>query len=302
MLTSTGNRQRGFMAIVLVVFLVVFVAIAAAIVSMTTSGARGAGDHAQASAALFIAESGIEWAARDLFDTDDPQADCNALAGNTGPTPVNGGGSFDITESAYDSGDGSCRVTSVGTVGQTRRVLKGKIPENVLEGNTGSGDDLFDDESAWKGGNNEVEDGVLYINKQGSNEAHANGDEVLTDDWQAGDAVYFAANVDPHAAGLTVRVRFPGNPNNHAVCSGGDPCASVDPNNPLHDSYDTVWLLSPNVSGSADAVNDVRIEVDFGEYSVSQVAIANGCIGRVSHCQGAAGDDPTEDGSWDEDP
>lgn len=298
----THHRQQGFMAIVLVVFLVVFVAMAAAIVSMSTSGARGAADHVQASAALFMAESGIEWGARELFDAENPQSDCEALEGQS--RPVNGGGSFTIIAAEYLTGSESCRLTSRGHSSPASRTLVGLIPKRVMDGAEGGGDDLFDDASAWAGGQSEVIDGVLYIKRQGGNESHADGRDVLTDDFEQGDQIYFAANVSPGTGGMDVRVRFPGGPGNYAVCADGNPCASVDPDNPLHSYYNTVWVLSSSVAGGVNDVNDIRIRVDFDQQpaNVDEVAVADGCIGRLEHCLAEGSDDPTEDGGWNEDP
>ena len=300
------RRQHGFMAIVLVVFLVIFVIMAASIVSMTTSGARGAADHVNASAALFIAESGIEWAARELFDTDDPPTDCAALE-DQGST-VNEEGSFTIIDAEYQPDTESCRVTSRGLVNPASRTLVGVIPRRILDGETGGGDDLFDDEDNWNavGGGNEIIDGVLYIRQQGSDTARAqDGSGALSDDFDAGDRVYFAANVDPHAVGLTVTLTFPGPPGNYATCAGNQACANIDPGDPgyeLLDFYNTVFLLDASVSGSRDNVNQIVMEVDFTQYGVDEVAIANGCIGRWQHCLQAGSDDPTDGGGWDENP
>lgn len=315
MLNAPHCRQQGFMAIVLVVFLVVFVAMAAAIVSMTTSGARSAGDHVNASAALFIAESGIEWAARELFDADDPESDCDALDGNTGPTAVNGGGSFDITGSAYDSTDGSCRLTSVGTVAQTRRVLKGNIPESVLEGNAGGGDDLFEDsEDKFNNCNQqnlECQDGSMTFERpsggggQGNTNTRAKAGDLITDDFEDGDTVYFTANFewdgtdDPSGNVFNIELT-----NNIADCDVSLPAlnssCSAPAGDPLYDLYDVVLILGDDFA--AGDVSQVDLQVDWGNNLSDWVTLSEGCIGRAGHCAGAGGDDPTEDGTWDEDP
>lgn len=305
MLNISVSRQQGFMAVVLVVFLVVFVAIAAAIVSMTTSGTRSAADHVNAISALFAAESGVEWAASSLAGAADPTTACNDLSSTPGANgSVNGAGTYSIEESSYDPADEGCFIKSRGQVVESIRYIEGKIPSSVIEGG-GGGNDLFDDEDNWNsvGGGNEIVDGVLYIRQQGSDTAKAqDGDDALSDDFQAGDAIYFAANVDPDASGLTVTLTFPGPPGNYATCTAGDPCSTVDPDNPLLDSYNTVWLLDGSVSGSRADVNQIEIIADFNHYSVSEVAIADACIGRLSHCQMGGGDDPVGDGTWDENP
>lgn len=315
MLNLSHGRQTGFMAIVLVVFLVVFTAIAAAIVSMTTSGARGGADHANAAGALFMAESGIEWAARELFDTADPETDCNALAGNTNPTVVNGGGSFDITESSYDATDGSCRLTSVGMVNETRRVLKGKIPEGVLEGEEGGGDDLFEDsEEKFNNCNQKnlgCENGAMTFNRpsggqgQGNTNTQAKASDLVTDDFEAGDTVYFTANFEWDSTDDPTGNRFDIElTNNIAECDVflpdlSSPCAAQS-DDPLYDLYDVVLVLGDDFA--ADSINQVDLMVDWGGNQSDWITLSDGCIGRAGHCSGGSGDDPTDDGTWDEDP
>ena len=305
------RRQQGFMAIVLVVFLVVFVVIAASIVSMTTSGARGAADHVTASSALFMAESGIEWAALELFDTEDPVNDCNELENHPAlPVGVNDAGSFDITESFYDEG---CRLTVRGYVAQSQRVLKGRIPDSVLDGDTGGGDDMFDD-SEEKFGNScnspnvTCSDGALTFNRPGNGGGNpptdADGDALISDSFESGDRVYFTANIewdaDPSGNFLEVELR-----NNIASCDLMLPSLSssaecTDTASELNDLFDIVLFLGDDFS--PQDVNTVRLRLDWAPNSSNHVTLTNGCIGREAHCASEGGDDPVDDGTWDEDP
>lgn len=318
MLNATHCRQQGFMAIVLVVFLVVFVAIAAAIVSMTTSGARSAGDHAMASGALFIAESGIEWAARELFDADNPETDCNNLSAHAAlPIAINGGGSADITESNYDAGDGSCRLTSVGTVGQTVRVLKGNIPESVLEGDAGGGDDLFEDsEDNFNNCNQQnldCQDGSMTFERpsggggpgQGNTNTQAKASDLVTDNFSNGDTVYFTANLEwdgtDSPSGNVFNIELTNSIANCDVSLPGlNSACSASAGDPLYDLYDVVLVLGDDFSD--EDINQVRLSVNWGSNNSDWLTLSEGCIGRAGHCAGAGGDDPTEDGTWDEDP
>jgi hypothetical protein len=315
MLNAAPTRQAGFMAIVLVVFLVVFTAMAAAIVSMSTSGARGGADHANAAGALFMAESGIEWAARELFDTADPATDCNALAANTPATNVNGGGSFDITESNYDTTDGSCRLTSIGMVNQTRRVLKGNIPASVLDGDAGGGDDLFEDSDEKFNNCNqqnlECQDGAMTFQRpsggpgQGNTNTRAKASDLITDDFEAGDTVYFTANFEWDTTDVPTGNRFNIElTNNIADCDVflpdlNSPCAAPGAD-PLYDLYDVVLILGD--SFAADSINQVDLTVGWGNNQSDWIALSEGCIGRAGHCAGEGSDDPIDDGTWDEDP
>lgn len=304
------------MAIVLVVFLVVFVAMAAAIVSMTTSGARSAGDHVNASAALFIAESGIEWAARELFDTANPETDCNSLPSHAMlPISVNGGGTANITQSNYDPTDGSCGLTSRGQVGQTVRVLKGRIPESVLDGSSGGGDDLFENSDEkfnnCNQGNLDCQDGAMTFERpsggggQGNTNTQAKASDIVTDDFSAGDTVYFTANFewdgtdDPSGNVFTVELT-----NKIAECSvslpGLNSACSAPAGDPLYDLYDVVLILGDDFA--VEDIKQVDVSVDWGNNLSDWVTLSEGCIGRAGHCAGAAGDDPTEEGTWNEDP
>jgi len=303
------RRQRGFMAIVLVVFLVVFTIMAASIVSMTTSGARGAGDHVNASAALFMAESGIEWAARALFDADDPQSDCQALLGQG--SVVNDGGSFSIVDAEYQTGTESCRITSRGLVNPASRTLVGIIPKRILDGDSGGGDDMFDD-SGEKFGNScnppnvTCEDGALIFHRPGQGGGNpptdADGDALVSDTFEVGDNVYFTANIewdgDPSGNLFTVELR-----NNIAACSVSLPALSSGcgvTGHDLNDQFDIVLLLGDDFS--AEDINTVRLLVNWAQNSSNNITLTNGCIGREGHCSGEGSDDPIDDGGWDEDP
>ncbi|RFF28295.1 MULTISPECIES: hypothetical protein [unclassified Wenzhouxiangella] len=300
------------MAIILVVFLVAFVAIAAAIVSMSTSGARGAGDHVNASRALFMAESGIEWAALELFDSADPESACSDLQNNAAlPESVNGEGSFDITDSEYDTADGGCRLTAVGIVNETRRVLKGKIPESVLEGDTGGGDDLFEDTEFNCNSNNvECQDGELIFNRpggkgQGQPPTQANGADLISDNFVVGDEVYFTANIDWDASptnnmfGLEMNIDTGANIDCDVPLPGLNSTCSAPAENELYENFDIVLALGDYFA--SNNVGQVKIRLDWATNPSNQVVLADGCIGRAGYCSGS-GDDPVDDGTWDENP
>jgi len=316
MLAGVHDRQRGFMAIVLVVFLVVFVAMAAAIVSITTSGARGVADHANASRALFMAESGIEWAALELFDSANPPTDCAGLKNHVSlPLSVNGHGTFTIIASDYESGDESCRLTSQGQVGDTVRVLTGQIPKSVLDGETGGGDDLFDNPEEKFNNCNQAnlgcEDGALTFNRpsggagQGNTNTSARATDLVSGTFSSGDVVYFTANFewdptdDPAGNVFNIEVT-----NNLADCDVALPALSsscaAPAGDPLYDLYDVVLILGSNFSDTD--INRVNLSVDWGSNNSDWLTLTEGCIGRADHCQGQSSQDPVDDGSWNENP
>lgn len=318
MLKATHCRQQGFMAIVLVVFLVVFVAIAAAIVSMTTSGARSAGDHAMASGALFIAESGIEWAAKELAEAADPESYCNDdLPGSGGS--VNSGGAFEILEAEYLDDPALeqpvCRVRVAGVRNTARRVLSTNIK-------IASAESIFDNQAGWddtKGA--QFPDPALPVLQLSSNPGCKNDAyaitnspaDVLTDSFSDGDQVYFASelelvsgnsdifslsefqlNLAPGIANCVIPLLSP----------SLSPCAAPS-GHPLYDDFDIVLDLGSDF-GAGD-VGQIELVVDWDRPGgppvdcPAVIELSNACLGREGHCA-VASDDPIEDGSWDENP
>jgi hypothetical protein len=319
------------MAIVLVVFLVVFAVMAAAIVSMSTSGARGAGDHAQASAALFMAESGIEWAARVLFDGNDPPSDCSGLQGQS--QTVNDGGGFTITSAEYLAGGGDepplCRVQVTGANGPTRRVVSASIPIGGGEAAEGS---IFDDPGNWSVSEPGFVtvfpgDGRMRFNRNqgcgGPDSSITSASpgavaDMLAPGFGASGAVYLLANfdLDTSCGGSGARLRF------RITHSGGTveqcdwimtsgvvtPAGCLDASAPpaLTDQYDLVIRLGADYASSA--VSEIRIasiwEAGAGNGGIRQVEVHDACIGTASSCMegGLVDDDPVDEGSWDETP
>lgn len=300
-------RQQGFMAIVVAVILVVFAAMAAAIVVMTTSGTRGAADHAQSNGALFLAESGIEWAAKQMLGAADPENDCNALAGSGPFTMPNG--QFTIEASSYDTTDENCDVTSRGFVGNTIRTISGTIPKSIIEGGGGS---VFDDSDQkfnnCGSANLECQDGQIIFKRPGGGGGNTNtkakASDLITDDWNVGDTVYFTADIvwdnDPTGNVFSIDLKIQGQPDVNcgvAMPSLNSGCAAP-PGHPLYDQYDIVLILGATFDETD--VKDVSLSVSWGSNTSTRVTLSNGCIGREQHCEGTS--DPVEDGTWDENP
>lgn len=301
--------QEGFLAIVVAIILVVIVAMGAAMFAMSTSGNRGAGDHAHSGRALFAAEGGIEWSARELFDSDDPQGDCEALAGSgpfTLPT-----GEFRILDSAYDAADENCDVVSRGMVGDVIRTISGTIPKSIIEGGGGG---LFDDSEEKFNGcskqNLECDDGAMVFQRpsrgpgQGNTNTSAKGSDLISDDWDVGDTVYFTANIgwdaDPSGNLFSITLKIQGQADvTCGVSMPGlnSPCAAPS-DHELYDQFDIVLQLG-NTYDETD-VNSVDLQVDWATNPSNEVTLSDGCIGRANHCEGTS--DPTEDDSWDENP
>jgi hypothetical protein len=330
----THRRQQGFMAIVLVVFLVVFVVIAASIVSMTTSGARGAADHVTASSALFMAESGIEWAARELFDADNPQADCEALEAQS--REVNDGGSFEISFAEYRTDSESCLLTSRGSNGAAIRTLTGVIPKQILEGGAeGEGDDIFDDPGLWEesdfqGFNSDPfpGDGVLYLNRNAScrgptvhtvrSESESNIETMLSPGFSASDEIYFATNrivstqapnAQCQAGDSRLRVALELADGSTRACEWFMIAGTLSPSNcvpdgapaSLTDEFELVMDLGSGFASTDVVAISIQALWGGGVYSIE---LSDACIGNSNGCAkgGLVGDDPVEEGSWDETP
>lgn len=319
---TQSHKQRGFMAIVLIVFLVVFVAIAASIVSMTTSGTRTAADHVQASAALFMAESGLEWAAREMFGVDDPQDECEALDGAS--SNVNDSGTFTITAAQYLDGDDGevCRVTSVGAVGSTSRTITASVRIITGDGEVGS---IFDDSTLWEDSDFPGfaddpfrPDGVLHLNRNNgcsgpdsfvATDTAANISEILEPGFDGTDTVYFAFNVvdvqsapscSPGDSRLRITVTHSGGSViqcNWFMLAGTTDCPPGAGAGSLVDAYDTVVELGIGFASSSVEEIEIRTIWDSG---VQWIELADACIGPQSWC--APNDDPVVAGSWDENP
>lgn len=304
------RAQHGFLAIAAAVILIVLAAMGAAMFAMVSSGTRGAGDHALSARALFLAESGIEWAAKDLFGTDDPEADCNGLAGS-GPFTMPGG-TFQILNSSYNASEGNCSVTSRGSVGGVLRTISGVIPKSIIEGGGGGlFDDSEDDFNNCNQQNLECQDGAMVFQRPsggpggGNTNTQAKGSDLINNDWTAGELVYFTANfdwdADPSGNVFTIEIKLQGGGtrtctvNLPSLSSG---CAAPS-SNPLYDTYDVV--LEVGNSYPDEDINSVSLSVNWGSNPSNEVTLADGCIGTEEQCSGAASD-PAEDGSWDENP
>jgi hypothetical protein len=301
------GKQRGVLAIVVAIMLVVVVAMGAAMFAMSTSGNRGAGDHAQSGRALFLAESGIEWAAKELLGADNPEGDCNGLAGS-GPFTMPGG-TFRIIDAVYDDTAITCRVTSRGTVGNAVRTIAGTVPRTII---LGSGS-IFENEGAWDlQWAQFVEPLVLEMrsNPACQNQSEAvveTPSQVLSDSFEAGDQVYFATGFEVVTGDVsisTLEVVLEG----AASCTvpmatpGTSPCAAA-PGHPLYDYYDIVLDLG-NTFGVPD-IDSIELIAQWktvpgpGPPSECAVRLSEACIGREAHC--TPGDsDPVDD--WSEVP
>lgn len=303
---TTRLGQQGFLAIVVAIILVVVVAMGAAMFAMSTSGNRGAGDHALSGKALFLAEGGLEWAAKELFGADDPQADCEGLAGS-GPFPLPGG-DFRIIDAVYDNTEVTCRVTSRGTARNAVRTVAGTVPRSIILG----GGSIFDEQGAWTHQRTSFpEDRVLRMESnpacQGNSRATVDDPSlVLTDTFQVGDQVYFVTGFEPVQGNLNLSDLEVILETGIANCTvsmtspGTSPC-SAPPGHDLYDFYDIVLDLG-NGFGAGD-VDEIRLIAGWssppGPSGQCVIELSDACIGREGHCT-PGGSDPVDD--WTEVP
>lgn len=302
-------RQRGYLAIVVAVILVVIAAMGAAMFAMTTSGTRGAGDHARSAKALFLAESGIEWAAKELLGASDPQNDCEGLAGS-GPFPLPSG-EFRVLDATYDTADENCDVVTRGFVGDVIRTISGTIPKSIIEGGGGG---LFDDSNEKFNNCNQANldcgDGDITFNRPsqgpgvGNTETSAKASDLITDDWDVGDTVYFTANIgwdaDPtgNVFEITMKIQGQSDVSCQVLMAGLNSLCAAPSGHPLYDQYDIVLELGSTYDETD--VNNVDLSVDWATNPSTRVTLSDGCIGRASHCSGTS--DPVDGGTWDENP
>lgn len=303
--------QRGALMIAAIILIVVFAVLGLSLLSLHSTQRVTASDHFAAARALYLAESGLEWAARELFGTADPQADCEALV-DENPVTL-GAGSFQFTEAVYDAGNVTCSIISVGDVGVTRRRVTGAIRREVLEGTSGGiGETLFSDEGAWQGGGENInfDNGSIIFDRPGSPgkgkpPAQAiEAENVITDDFQVGDDVYFTGNFsyDGTMGGSVffIEIDLDTKPPQTISCTVDletltSPCGAV---NELNEHYNVVLFLENNFSPAM--VDRVRVRVDWDGGTSQQLRVDDACIGRISHCMPDSGGDPVDPESWEE--
>ncbi len=309
---SPRPDQAGATLIIAIVVIVVFAVLGLSLLSMHTTQRVSAADHFASARALYLAESGLEWAARELFAAADPQADCEAL---TGVAPVTlGAGTFHIAQATYDAVGARCLIVSIGAVGDTRRRVTGAVRRAVLDGTSGTGPDtVFDDSGAWTGGGANVnfDARAIIFSRPGGLKGKAlqptqiEGDNVLTDTFVSGEAVYFTA--DFSANGTLTGTLFT------IEVVHVDPLQSVTctvalgtlislcgvTGTELNEHFQVVLFIG-NTINAAD-IDKIRIRVDWGALSTaSQLRVDNACLGRIEHCTPDSGGDPVDPDSWEE--
>lgn len=314
------------MAIILVVVLVVFTVMAASIVSMSTSGARGAADHVNASAALFLAESGVEWAAKQLVESDDFEDCCDdSLQGSTGS--INDSGGFQILESDFveadDDSSDFCRIKVRGNSGTASRIISASVQKPSAEGAEGS---IFDDPADWNtvdvpgfaSGSLFPGDGVLFLRR---NDGCAGRDYFVSvpdpasmlGNFSAGEEIFLATNHDvdascggPPTADSSLRFQVFLSDGSSIQCdwamvAGTTTCPAPMAPSELTEEFDLVLALGNGFA--ATQVTEIRVRTLWNN-RVFSVALSDTCIGSTASCLegGMTGDDPVEEGSWDETP
>lgn len=311
---NASGKQAGATIIAAIVVLVVFAVLGLVLLSMHTTQRVTASDHFSSMRALYLAESGLEWAARELFDAADPLADCEALA--TAPPTTLGAGSFRIDEAVFDPDDTVCRIVAIGTVGDTERHLTGAVRRAVIIGIAGDdAESIFDNDGAWKSGggtNINFDNGAIVFSRPGAagkgkaaQPSQTEATDVITDNFAVGDRVYFVGNFS--ADGTTTNDTFTievvhADPAQSVTCvvvldTLASPC--FETGTILDEDYQVVLFLS-DAFDVAD-ITQVRVRVDWsGDGTANEVRLENACIGRVEHCTPPGDGDPIEPDTWEE--
>ncbi|MFW6307360.1 MAG: hypothetical protein ACOC08_01815, partial [Campylobacterales bacterium] len=179
------------MLIAVIAGIVIIGALGAGIASMITTGVRSSADHSVSIQALYLAESGVEWAGYQLRKEEDEGEDgwigyCNNTLKEESPVKVDTSKYFEILNSSVEGGSNkSCNITVLGYVGSetpnnalASRRLNVEIDGGWIE-NGGGNKNIFEDENDWKGKGKNVKfnDGQLTLERprqgKGNTNTHA---------------------------------------------------------------------------------------------------------------------------------
>ena len=309
---------QGGMLIAVVIAMMILGAIGAGLAALVSTGARSSAGHSLSIQAFYLAETGFEWAAAELQKSYDNgmqwQDACQAL--NHDPQPVEDKGYFSVTGSG--PANDACQLTVLGWTGgpdpenaSASRRLDGGIPKQIITGQTGPGDNIYDDGGNWQGGgaNVDFENGAMRLQRpggqgQGNTNTRANATDILSEDFTSGQMIYFVSGIGwdalPANEEFIIELQMQGQADIECVVqlpSLSSPCTA--PSGPLDDPYDLVLELGENIN-AAD-INRIIVKIDWGTGATDEVVLENGCIGTEGHCLGnSEPQDPVDDGTWQE--
>ncbi len=210
--TPRASHQEGSLLIGALVVLLLFSAAGTAVMTLGSTRSATAADHYQGNQALYVAEAGLEWAAREFLNgyEDDVEAACDQIDGTT----RNVSGGVFVIAAAYDEdpteGDEWCLVTAVGHVPDadapaSQRRLRTRLDTQFVNNSSGGPDpedNVFGDESNWNnmcGPHVHCDGGTVTFSKnnnQDSLQSSGNSGDLAADDaFGSSDEVYLVLAV-----------------------------------------------------------------------------------------------------------
>lgn len=320
-----AQQSRGSALIPVIIAIMILGAIGAGLASLVSSGFRSTADHSLSIQALYLAESGFEWAAAELQEVHGQGSEweetCNNLSSDYEPQQIDDAGYFNIIESGVTTGPRACKIKILGLTGDSEpadasasRRLEAKIRQGVIEGSAESESNIFDNENDWSGvgANVNFEDGAMILERPGGGQGKgggntntkADGRNIIEEQFESGDTVYFAANTgwDDTPVDEVFSIDLKINGQSDINCDMNLPSLDSDcsvTSGPLDDEYNTVLKLGDNIN--AENIEKITLEVDWGGGDTEEVILENGCIGTEEYCLGnTEPQNPVEDGSWEE--
>jgi|GEM_PF-2466759 type II secretory pathway pseudopilin PulG len=309
--------MRGGMLIAVVIAIMILGAIAAGLAALVSSGARTSADHSLSVQAFYLAETGFEWAAAELQKNYDPNLEWGDACQNLNTTPaqpVEDAGYFEITAEENEG----CKITVFGWTGgpdlenaTASRRLEGTIPSQIITGSDGGGDNIFDDSGNWKGGgaNVDFENGSMILQRpggqgqgqggQGNTNTHADATDILTENFTNGELIFFMTYIswDPLSANDIFSIEL-----QDIECQVYLPDLTSDDCNIRTDllnyGYNLIVELGDGIN--ADDINNITLNIDWGNGGAQEVILADGCIGTQEHCLGASEPQNPIENDWEE--
>lgn len=140
---TMNNSEHGSLLISIIIAMIVISALGAGIASMVTTGVRSSTDHSLSIQALYLAESGFEWAGKKLREHDNNEESwevyCSDDLKQDGEDMHLNDNNYFIILSANNSTNG-CTINALGWVGSgnkgnalASRRINGEIPKDFIE-------------------------------------------------------------------------------------------------------------------------------------------------------------------------
>ncbi len=305
--------EKGSLLIAIIIAIVIVSALGAGIATMVTTGVRSSTDHSLSIQALYLAESGFEWATsklREHYNSTGSWEDyCSNNLANAGTNISLSSNKYFTILSAVTLSNG-CSIKILGWVGNSNkekdlasRRLEGMIPGWFIQGSVPPTNNMFsggDDD--WKqstGKNVKFSEGQVIFKKPGKgkgqgSKAQTNAPTNVIQDFGSGEHVFFGAyvkdleNISSHDFDLTV------GPGKIAECSISfngtskltSDCGNANiPANPLSDmllDYNLLMYLGNDLH--SENFGFLRLTLDWDQGNPNEVVFEYGCLGPSSIC------------------